>query len=80
MKEKLIIVDENNKEVPCQTEVLSRWNTNGSIKWLGLYFNGRNGSNYSAVFGDSVIRKSKAAGKSSGLALSSKASDKGRAK
>jgi hypothetical protein len=60
-KEKLIIVDENNKEVPCQTEVLSRWNTNGSIKWLGLYFNGRNGSNYSAVFGDSVIRKSKAA-------------------
>lgn len=50
------VVTESGREIPCQSEILARWGPGGSIKWLGLRFNGRPGIVYQAEFGTQVRR------------------------
>lgn len=50
------LVTETGEEIPCQTEVLSRWGPGGSIQWLGLRFNGRPGTSYVVEYGTKVRR------------------------
>ena len=48
------VINEAGQEVPSQAEVLARWGPNGSIKWLGLSFNGAPGQSYFAEFGSEI--------------------------
>lgn len=57
MDERLVrVVDQSGKEIPCQADVLARWGPGGSIKWIGLSFNGAPGQSYFAEFGSGVKR------------------------
>jgi len=52
------LVDGQGKEIPLQTRVLATWGPGGSIKWLGLYFQGQKDRSYHAEFGSEVSRAS----------------------
>lgn len=51
------LLDERGHEVPCQTVVRSQWNRHGSVRWLGLDFQGlltQKGATYTLEFGQQV--------------------------
>jgi hypothetical protein len=50
------VVNQSGTEVPSQPEVLAQWGPGGSIKWLGLSFDGAPGDSYFAEFGTEVKR------------------------
>lgn len=54
--ERVRVVDNAGREVPSQSEVLARWSPNGSIKWIGLRFPGRQGTEYAAEVGAGMKR------------------------
>jgi len=50
------VLNQSGKEIPSQSEVLAQWGLGGSIKWLGLSFEGVPGDTYFAEFGSEVKR------------------------
>ena len=58
-QERVRLLDDAGREIPCQTSVRSTWNRHGSIRWIGLDFVGRltnPGAKYTLEFGKQVQR------------------------
>jgi hypothetical protein len=57
--ERVRLLDDRGREVPCQTTVRALWNRRGSVRWLGLDFAGqltRKGATYTLEYGRDVRR------------------------